>query len=57
MSPAILELDVETIAVSDPDLSAFATPKDALRADAKQGLTPGTVNTYPVGVGRCPSCC
>lgn len=57
MTPAILELDVETIPATDTSLSEFASPEEARRADEKQALTPGTVNTYAVGIGACVPCC
>ncbi|WP_018158014.1 hypothetical protein [Demetria terragena] len=57
MTPAVLELDVETIPATDSTLTEFASPEEARRADEKQALTPGTVNTYAVGIGACIPCC
>lgn len=57
MSTAVLDLDVETIPMTDSELSEFASPEEARRADEKQALTPGTVNTYAVGIGACIPCC
>jgi hypothetical protein len=56
MSTATFDLDVETIPVSNASLDhSQVRAEDAHRAE--EALTPGTVNTQPVGLAKCHICC
>ncbi|MFF1823552.1 hypothetical protein ACFVWG_39990 [Kribbella sp. NPDC058245] len=57
MSPTAFELDIDVVPASDPTLIRPARPGDAREVDEKSGLTPGTRNTYAVGIAACVPCC
>ncbi|WP_405056446.1 hypothetical protein OG474_27355 [Kribbella sp. NBC_01505] len=57
MSPTAFELDIDVVPASDPTLIRPAQPGDAREVDEKSGLTPGTRNTYAVGIAACVPCC
>lgn len=50
------DLDVDVVRVSAPTL-ATAKVESARNAEEMCSCTPGTVNTYTVGVFDCPTCC
>ncbi|GAB3836150.1 hypothetical protein [Kribbella italica] len=58
MTPTAFDLDLDVIPVSDPTRDKEAvSPDEAKEVDEKCSLTPGTVNTYPVGIAACYLCC
>ncbi len=57
MSLTAFELDIDVIPASDPALDRPARPEDAREVDEKSGLTPGTRNTYALGIAACVPCC
>ncbi|MGC4943926.1 hypothetical protein [Kribbella sp. DT2] len=58
MTPTAFDLDLDVIPVSDPTRDKeLVGPGDAKQVDEKCSLTPGTVNTYPVGIAACLTCC
>jgi hypothetical protein len=48
------DLDVEIVAPTD---TPEVTPDSAREIIEKSGLTPGTVNTYAMGLAMCVTCC
>ncbi|MFI5729079.1 hypothetical protein ACIA49_03095 [Kribbella sp. NPDC051587] len=57
MSPTAFDLDIDVVPATDPSLIRPARPEDAREVDEKSGLTPGTRNTYAVGIAACVPCC
>ncbi|MET7279645.1 hypothetical protein ABZS29_15520 [Kribbella sp. NPDC005582] len=57
MSLTAFELDIDVVPASDPSLTRPGRPEDAREVDEKSGLTPGTRNTYAVGIAACVPCC
>jgi len=57
MSAPTFDLDVDVVPLTSARDEAPAGPEDARRLDEACSCTPGTINTYTVGVFDCPTCC
>jgi len=57
MSLTAFELDIDVVPASDPSLTRPGRPEDAREVDEKSAITPGTRNTYAVGIAACVPCC
>ncbi|MET7640646.1 hypothetical protein [Streptomyces sp. NPDC005438] len=54
MTATLFDLDVELVESTDPRPT---DPAAAREHDENAALTPGTVNTYAVGLAMCLTCC
>ena len=54
MPSTLFDLDVELVESAE---TKTVVPDDARELDENAALTPGTVNTYAVGVAMCVPCC
>ncbi|UNZ21269.1 hypothetical protein [Streptomyces sp. 891-h] len=54
MPSTLFDLDVELVESAEREAT---NPEAARELDEKAALTPGTVNTYAVGIGMCLTCC
>jgi len=54
MPSTLFDLDVELVESIEPEA---VNPDDARELDENAALTPGTVNTYGIGLAMCVPCC